>query len=614
MLSESRYFDNLNGSQSQLGKFANPFHSLYPRAILTSFPNALAFCRYVWNMESTYKTAITRVIGHFITELEIGGKDSRREEKKQMQILLERKLGINKILYNVLCNYRAYGNDVITLTVPFTRHVRCMNNCGTELPYREAFDRYGIKLDVSHFIFHGYCPACQCGVKYRPIDRKVSDPTKVKVKSWPLEEIEIIWDPASDATEYVWKIPEYYSQRLLGNDPIVVEHATEEVVNAVQRKQFLQFDNDEVFHMKDQTLSGVHSRGWGISSILTSFDDLVELRMLRRANAAIVEDYIVPLRLLTPELRSTAEQTAGDPARNLHLGADFVHYLNRVIRQKRRDLTSMFVVPYPVRYQLVGGDAKQLVPHELLSYTCDQLLNGAGVPTDFYRGTMTTESSPSTMRLLESQWAPLIRNRDAFLTWLAGKLCALQSWAPMQIRMLPPRQADDPATKLAELQLMTGQQISRTSGLKAVNKDFEQETILSLEEQEFAAEKQIEYQKKTDAAAQGAALMAGATPSVMQAMQGGQGGQPQPGGAPPGGGGGGGNPADRSLDQVEADAKQTAANMMSMSETQRRSELGQLAKRDKLMHAVVLQELKAMRSSAATAGKAQILAQQFPQH
>jgi hypothetical protein len=132
--------------------------------------------------------------------------------------------------------------------------------------------------------------------------------------------------------------------------------------------------------------------------------------------------------------------------------------------------------------------------------------------------------------------------------------------------------------------------------------------------QEFAAEKQIEYQKKTDAAAQGAALMAGATPSVMQAMQGGQGGQPQPGGAPPGGGGGGGNPADRSLDQVEADAKQTAANMMSMSETQRRSELGQLAKRDKLMHAVVLQELKAMRSSAATAGKAQILAQQFPQH
>ena len=124
--------------------------------------------------------------------------------------------------------------------------------------------------------------------------------------------MEILWDPLTDDTSHVWKIPADYRKLLNEGNLYHLERANWEILDAVKNQQDLRFDNDVVYHMKEQALGGVHNRGWGISRVLSNFRQAWYVQVLHRYNEAIALDYVIPFRVLTPMPRGgVGERAAG---------------------------------------------------------------------------------------------------------------------------------------------------------------------------------------------------------------------------------------------------------------------------------------------------------------
>ena len=80
------------------------------------------------------------------------------------------------------------------------------------------------------------------------------------------------------------------------------------------------FNEGELFHLRDDTLSGVMTYGWGIPRALSHFQLVWQLACLYKINEAIAVDYSIPKRLLTPAPRSGASDgVTADPAGTIDL-------------------------------------------------------------------------------------------------------------------------------------------------------------------------------------------------------------------------------------------------------------------------------------------------------
>jgi hypothetical protein len=183
---------------------------------------------------------------------------------------------------------------------------------------------------------------------------------------------------------------------------------------------------------------------------------------------------------------------------------------------------------------------------------------------------------------------------------------------------------------------MQGQQISKSTGLKSVGLDYEEETKRMLEEQRIYAEEQARMQEEMQQSQQMQAMSqspqmmmgagdTGASATGMPPQGGGDpsqggGGQPQPGapmGPPP-------SPVDQFLSQrqnapnvprtpedLQSQAQLIANQLLSMPEQQKDAELTKLKNADPTMHALVTSMIDDIRQQARSQGGQMLMQQQF---
>jgi len=301
-----------------------------------------------------------------------------------------------------------------------------------------------------------------------------------------------------------------------------------------------------------------------------------------------------------------------------------------MVKRRRRDPATWNVLPFPIRYQALGGDATQLAPRELLDQGLDTLLNATGIPVDLYKGSLQLQSAPTALRLFESNWSHLVHNLNNFLNTLVTQVARVMGWDPVTATLQRVTHADDLNRQMAKLQLMMGRQISQTSGLQSVGMDYEREQKRILEEEEFLAEQQQEMQERQEQAG----MMDAMAPTPMQQMQGGDpaaaGGMPPPGGAPPPGGdpaaagmapgGAAGMQSITAMAQMGENtpitpqemlgrAQGIAQQLMMMPESQKDSELRNLKGINPTLHSLVGSIMDDMRSQARMQGGAMLMGQ-----
>lgn len=646
-----------SGRQHQDDRFPDPFADMSSLAMPETIQDALRWCEYILMANGPYRSAISRVISYFITDIEIvasGGGDGEdrigREEKQKYLDFLNDTIGIKNVLHTVALDYLCYGNSFTSLLVPFRRYLSCPG-CGLELPLKKVFNTPDFGFSWSGYQFNATCPHCNHSGVWKHIDRRSGETGQIKVKRWSPHEMDILWDPHTDDMSYIWRIPDDYRNLLRKGHLFHLERASWEIVEAVKNNQALLFDPDVVYHMKEEALAGIRNRGWGISRVLANFRQAWYVQVLHRYNEAIALDYVIPFRVITPQPRAGQGGEVNDPVLSINMGS-FTGRVQQMLKQRRRDPARWNILPFPIEYQALGGDATQLAPKDLLELGMDTLLNAVGVPIELYKGSLSVQSAPAALRLFEANWSHLVHNLNRFLSRLVDKIAQVMSWEPVNCRLQRVTHADDLNRQMAKLQLMMGGQISRTTGLQSVGVEFAEEERRKLEEERITAEATQDMQEEMEQAA------------LMDEMAMPQ--DPAAGGAPPDGGGGGqmpmmqgmpgampggGMPAPAAGDPAAAGAAPMGAmgqpmgpygaaqsfaagqpllpnkpttpeemmqmastlaqQAMGMPESQKDSFLIQLKKEDPTIHALVKSQLEEMRRDAQLVGGEMVMQQQY---
>ncbi len=617
-------------------RFPDPFCDIASLSMPESIQSALRWTEYIMNANGPYRQAVDRVVSYFITDVEVsdvGENKTGREEKEKYQTFLEDTLSIKNVLHSVAMDYMTYGNSFTSVLVPFRRYLSC-KKCGLEMPLDRVHNSKSCAFSWQNFEFHATCPNCKYVGPWKHIDRRSGDTGHITVKRWSPHEIDILWDPYTGECSYVWKIPEDYRNLIKAGHLHHIERASWEIIQAVKNGQNLMFDKGVVFHLSEDPLAGMRNRGWGISRILVNFRQAWYYQILQRYNEAIALDYIIPFRVITPQPRGGDGQSA-DPVHTINLSS-FTARVNSMIRARRTDPARWNVLPFPVNYQALGGDASQLAPRDLIEQGLETLLKCIGMPVELFNGSLSFQSAPAALRLFEANWSHLPHNLNIFLNELVGQVSKIMSWDPVSARLVRVTHADDLNRQMAKLQLMQGQQISKRTGLKSVGLDYQDEVKQMLEEEKIYADEQERMQVEMQQAqsmkdmSQSPDMMMGAGNTGASATgmpappaQGAPaGGQPQAGAMP----GQAPSPVDQFLaqrqnspnvprtpEELQQQAQLIANQLLSMPESIKDGELLKLKRSDATMHALVTSIIDDIRQQARSQGGAMVMAQQFGQ-
>lgn len=612
-------------------RFPNPFLDVASQSMPENIKSALDWCEFIWNHMGTYRSAVRRVNSYFLTEIDIASFDPidpiSDDEKEKYKTFFKEQLDVLLFVLAMLDDRSCYGNAFGSVVVPFKRLLSCSNHCGAQFPIKEVVEnKSAFRFDFSKFEFMATCPKCGHRGEWHVKDEADKDEGRLKLKRWNPKEIEILHDFYTEECQYIWRIPEDYKKELAAGNLYTLERAPMEVIKAVKNNWVFRFAPDAIFHMKEPVLAGQRTRGWGIPRTLLNYRQIYYVQVLRRYNEAIALDYVIPFRLITPDTKSGGGQDSStfDPMLMTDMG-DFMGATRAMIKRRAKDPAGWHTLPYPVKYQVLGGDAQALAPRDLLDQGLETLLNETGVPVEMYKGSLTLQTAPVAMRLFEANWHHLVHDMNMFLGWLVRQISQILSWESVKASMIPVNYVDDMNRQMALLQLMMGQSISATTALRSLGIDWKGEQRQLAEESRFQSEQQAEVQEEMEQSAFGQQIAKGQGPGGQPA---GGGGQPAQGGAPQGDpaqqGGAPAGPVTGLLQSMGpntpvtpqdmlAEADSLSQQLMGLPSSQRDSELRALKQKNEVLHSLVKSKMDGIRRQASSAGKSMVLSQQFGQ-
>jgi len=587
-VSDNPLLNNVGLSSQANIDFPDPFLDMASLAMPRSLHDVLDMCEKIWLKNGTYRMAAQRIVRYFITNIEFERIDD--EKRKELMAFLNTKLHVVEQLMLIGDDFLGYGNSFSSIVLPFRRFLRCPK-CGQQRPIEKSNWKF------QNWKFVGRCANCGEDVEYQRIDRRSAESDRIKVKRWAPQEFRLQWHPYSQDYRYFWRIPTYFSTEIKKGNPFFVEHTPWELIDTIKKNQIFKFNPGVIYHMREETLSGVRTGGWGVSRLLSNFAQAWYTQVLHRANEAIAQDYVVPFRTVTPGPRPGASQA--DPLINMNVPG-FTQKVMNMIKEHRKDPASWHALPFPIAYQALGGEAKELVTPEMLDQGLDTLLNGIGIPAELYRGTLQFQAMPTALRLFQQTWPQLVAQLNGWLEWAIEIICTSQKWdQPEKVFLQPVTMADDIERRQIWLQLASANMISKKTAFSPWNINAPEEQRKIFEEQKLFDKLQSEFQEDTEQSQMNNDVMRGMQPGQ-------QGGGMMGGGVDPSQAGAAMTPQD-----LTAQAEEIAAQLLAIpSDKDRRTELVNIKHSNPTLHAQVKQMMTDMRGQAASQGQQMILQQQ----
>ena len=594
-----------NSDRSASG-FPDPYFDIASTQMPRSLYDVLRWCEHVWLSNGTYRMASQRIVRYFLTKIELS--DIGDDEKEKYEEFLEKQARLLDTLAYVGDDWLCYGNAFVSMRIPFRRHLRCPK-CFQERTLKH------INYKFENWNFIATCGNCHYKGKFERVDRRSIEQDKIKLIRWSPHEIRLLHHPVSHDTTYYWIPDANFKSEIRKGNKFYIESTPWEIIEAIKQDQWFRFNPGIIYHMKEETLAGIRNAGWGIPRLLANFKQAWYVQVLKRYNEAIGLDYIIPFRVITPAKGPGSGEA--DPLLHMNLGS-FNAKVMGMIRRHRRDPAAWNALPFPVQYQALGGEGKDLAPTELIVAGTDELLNAMGFPAEMFKGSLQVNAAPMALRLFERTWTHYVSAQNGLIDWVFETITDLLSWEKAKGRLQPVTLAEDMERKQIQLQLASAQQISKQTAYAPFGIDWRSEVERQFDEEKYYQEKSEEFQKAQaksqemtqtfeqaqQAAAQPPGMMPpGMDPAAMAAGGGAppMGGAPMPGGmpggAPPGGGGAGTTPGD-----VMQQAEQIALQLLGTPYESRKSEMLKLKKSDEMLHAAVIQKMETIRNQAKQQG------------
>jgi hypothetical protein len=588
-------------------KFHDPFLLPSNATLPTELDSALDFCLYLYYMNPQYRRASIRVVSHFVTDIEFTGKKTGDEdERDEFDDFLRHQIDIFGMMLELGEEWAVYGNAFCRIHFPTDRYLVDKRGKKSVRYSLDMFDPQDIKYLWKDLQYEVPDPKTmhlsqkeRKKVKFFFEDQPSKDLTRITLRKLDPRYVTLRHSFISGTTQVIYRFdPEFLSQVKKGlawqvNDvPIPM-------LKAISKEEDFLFHEGQVYHLKAPTISGVSNFGWGMPEIIANYRSLHQLQVYRKIDEAVGLDYMLPFRLFSPEIGSSVTDTT------VHmLLSKWNSQISELIKNRRKDPFAMHALPFPVQYQEVGAEGKNLTPKDLIEFQTNDMLDSMGYPAELHRGTLAVQQIPTTLRMFENTFHFLYRHFDNLLKWTSRRVLDYLGREQLELGLQLPRMADDLEARQIYLQLAAGGEIPRTIAYKpfgiqepveAVKQRMEED--IDIQRQQQKLQKDFEREQTT-----------GSMDAVLgqQAQQGQMG--PDGGAAPSGGGGAAGGQAGANVTplDVQQQAEQKANELVQMDKGQSQKELANLKGSNPTLHALVKQKMEELRSQAASQGKASL--------
>jgi len=577
-MSDEAKLNILSGSPTRDGKsklLIDPWDDVASEYAPQDIPSALELCEFLYINDSTYREASERIVNYFLTRLLMKGQSDKEED--EMLNTLNKDINIMDSLQAMGFDWMCYGNSFISMSFPFTRTLKC-EKCDLERNIKHV-EKYSYDLKTGGV--KTFCAKCGSDRAHKINDYKRKKTSEIGIVRWDPKNMSIRANRLTKDVEYTTKIPSEVKAGIKKGDKFYVATTPLGIMEAARQDKEFKFDKGKILHHREQFLSGLWLGGWGLPSILSSFKNFFRLQILKRYNESLMLDFIIPLRIISPSQGSYQE---GNSIYNNLMG-EWRENMTKAVTRHRSGNTDWNFFPFPITYQAVGGEGRQLAPTDMIDKEEDRLLSGRGIPPELYRTSMTLQAAPVGLRLFERSWQHLVQFFNKTAQFVANSTSQYLGGGEYEIEMESVKILDDLENKAWRLQAMSAGQLSKRTAMRPMGiYDPKDEFKQVLEEQRMEQEISQEMQREMEMSQMGL--------GQQQQGQGGQGGE---GEATPG--------------DIYAEGDAKARELVVMDETTRRRELHALSKTNETLHAIVLKRLDQLRNEARSMGMPQALQQ-----
>jgi hypothetical protein len=578
--------DHMFGSSS--AKFDDPFMLPSSQHMPEDLASSLDFCLFLYYLNPQYRRASSRVIRHFITDFEYPG-DGAGNEKDKLDDYLTYQLRLPQAMAEMGDEWACYGNAFYRIHFPFDRYLIDKRH---NAEYSLTMFGSDLKFDLKKLHYDVPDPKNpKKRVKLPFRDRMSLDRDKIKLRKINPRSIVIRHNMISGTNEYIYRFEKELLSDVKSSKLHIVNEIPMDMLDAMRDEKDFLFYEDEIFHFKSPTISGISNQGWGLPETIANYRSLHQLQVYRKIDECVGLDYMVPFRLFHPEVKDTESSVV----KNLIL-SQWRTQIETIIKNRRKDKFAIHALPFPVKYEEFGAQGKELAPKDLVEYQTNAMLDGMGYPAELFKGSLTIQQVPTSVRLFENSFMFIHLGFTQFAQWISSKISRYLGEEFISVSLSKPSLADNIDRQNIIMQLSSAGEISRKKAYSFLGIDdpVEEKRDRLEEDMEIQKIQQLkgeELQREMEAGSIDQQLDAQA-----QAQQEGQAGGSPPGGMPQGGGGGT-SPLD-----VQDQARQTAEQLLAMPEGPRRKELMALKASNPNMHAAVKQFMEEMRSQAGSEG------------
>lgn len=574
--------------------FADPFLLPSSTAIPTELQSALDFCLFLYYLNPLYRRASTRVVSHFVTDIDFVGKDGDQDERDEFKNFLINELDLFGTLLEVGQEWAAYGNAFLRLHLPFDRVLvdhrngkykeYALSMFGADVKY----DYKSMKYDVPDPVTFDRPKDKRERVKLDFIDRPSRDKSRIKLRKIDPRQIVLQHSFMSGKQQVIYRFEPEWVTMIKNSVMYQINETPMSMLKAIALEQDFLFNEGQIFHFKAPTISGVSNYGWGLPETIANFRHIHQLQVLRKIDEAVGLDYMLPFRLFHPN----SSGQAGDPMSYMLLnrwGAE----IKEVIKRRRTDPFAMHALPFPVTYQEFGAEGKNLAPKELVEYHNNVLLDAMGYPAELFKGSLQIQQVPTAVRLFENSFHFIHQGFDRIVKWVSKRICDYIGQQRMDVSLQLPRLADDLERQRVYMQLAAGAEIPRSIaygpfGIKDPVEAAKQRAQEDIEIQKEQIKLQADFERQQQF---------GSMDNVVAQQNAGA------GSSPAGNSVQAGDPQSMNPFDIQNKAAEIAQQWLQLPLGERQKQMAAVRSSNPNLHAMAKQKMEEMRSDAESQGR-----------
>lgn len=467
-------------------RYPSPFFDIGHTYLPPSMKALLRWCRYYYLVNPLINSVIHKMSEYPITEIIIDEKNLPVREKWESVL---QNLRYRPFQIEVGLDVYTYGICAVTLHLPFTKWLIC-RNCKQRTKAKETPYRW---RNLDYVIECG-----KCGT-YGPaivLDYYERDVRRIRLQRWNPEYLNIDPGFAGSDPVYTFEIPQHVKNDIIIGKKNVLDTIPDTFIEAMRRGKFVRFSDDNIFVFKRPIISQKED-GWGMPLILPVLKDSFYLQILRKAQEAIAQEHIIPLRVLFPQ----AGSGTSDPYTTIPLDS-WKSRIEGEIAKWKYDPNYIPVLPLPIGNQTIGGDGKALGLYQEMEVWSRHIVAGMGVPEEFVFGGMQYSGSNVSMRMLENMFLGYRTDHESMLNdFVIRRIAAFMDWPAVKAHMRRFKMADDLQRTAFYFQLNQAMKLSDQTLLQ----EADQDPAVELVRREQELNRQLDYTKKMQIAQANAA-------------------------------------------------------------------------------------------------------------